>query len=377
MNIADTFWNASLEELKNGYIEEKDYYSCLICGEKIEKELIYPVEGVFYEDERYMRIHIEQVHQSVFDYLIQLDKRFTGLTDHQNALLKLFYQGKSDEEVQMEMDIGSAATIRNHRFALKEKERQAKVFLTMMELLKTKDKKSSCYIPPHKTAKMVDDRYKVTEDENEKILKKYFKAGLDGPITTFAMKEKSKLVVLRQIVKRFEPDHIYSEKEVNEILRNIYDDFATVRRYLIEYGFMDRKPDGSAYWVKKNSNGREDENMDRRKELIQQYKEMKTEAGVYQIRNIKNHKVFVVATPNLKTINGRHIELQTGGYRVKELQEEWNRFGEDAFVFEVLEVLEEKEEGYFDKKEELKKLEKKWLEKLQPFGERGYNQEKK
>jgi hypothetical protein len=39
----------------------------------------------------------------------------------------------------------------------------------------------------------------------------------------------------------------------------------------------------------------------------------------------------------------------------------------------VLEILKEKEDGFFDKTEELKKLENKWLEKLQPYGEHGYN----
>ena len=61
----------------------------------------------------------------------------------------------------------------------------------------------------------------------------------------------------------------------------------------------------------------------------------------------------------------------------KQLQKEWNQFGEEAFVFDVLEVLKEKEEGFFVKQEELKKLEKKWLEKLQAYGENGYNKEKK
>ena len=46
-------------------------------------------------------------------------------------------------------------------------------------------------------------------------------------------------------------------------------------------------------------------------------------------------------------------------------------------MFDVLEVLKEKEEGFFVKQEELKKLEKKWLEKLQAYGENGYNKEKK
>lgn len=36
-------------------------------------------------------------------------------------------------------------------------------------------------------------------------------------------------------------------------------------------------------------------------------------------------------------------------------------------------LLNQKEEGPFDVKEELKKLEEKWMEKLQPYGERGYH----
>lgn len=376
MDVSDLLWNASLDELKDGYVEKEDSYICLLCGQKIEKGIIYPDGGTFYEAKRYIRVHIEMEHQSVFEYLINQDKRFTGLTDHQKNLLRLFYQGKSDGEIKKEMGIGSNATIRNHRFVLKEKEHQAKVFLTLMELLKERDKKSlgSAIILPHHTATMVDDRYNMTEAENEKILEKYFIHGLNGPIKSFDMKEKNKLVILRQIVKRFEKSRIYSEKEVNEILKNAYEDFVTLRRYLIEYGFMDRKPDGSQYWLKDNLQAKKDEKMDRKKELKEQYKEMKTEAGVYQIKNTKNQKVLVVATPNLKTMNGRRMELHAGGHKNKQLQEEWKKFGEEAFVFEVLEVLKEKEEGFFDRKEELKKLEEKWLERLQPYEERGYHQ---
>ena len=86
-----------------------------------------------------MQEHIKEIHISVFDYLVNLNKKFTGLTTQQKKLLNLFYQGKSDKEVQKEAEVGSTSTIRNHRFLLKEKERQAKVFLSMMELLKEKD----------------------------------------------------------------------------------------------------------------------------------------------------------------------------------------------------------------------------------------------
>ncbi|WP_378954113.1 DUF2087 domain-containing protein [Pelosinus sp. sgz500959] len=251
MDILDLFWNASLEELTKGYIEEKKYYICLLCGKKIEKGIIYPEGGIFYEAEKTMCIHIENIHGSVFEYLIQLDKKITGLTDHQNSLLRLFYQGKSDIEVQKEMEIGSASTIRNHRFILKEKERQAKVFLTMMELLKEKDDHAPTFLNFHNTATMMDDRYNITCEEKEEILKKQFPQGVEGSLKSFSLKEKHKLVVLQEIAKRFEGERIYNEKEVNLILKPIYEDYVTVRRYLIEYGFLDRTVDGSQYWLKK------------------------------------------------------------------------------------------------------------------------------
>ncbi|GAA4714407.1 DUF2087 domain-containing protein [Brevibacillus fulvus] len=250
MELSEQFWNASLEELKRGFIEDKGRFFCLLCGTETERGIIYPEDGLLFEAERYMRRHIETSHGSVFDYLIRLDKKLTGLTDHQSALLHLFYQGKTDKEVQAELNIGSASTIRNHRFVLKEKERQAKVFLALMELLKEKDQYAPSFINLHQTARMVDDRYNITEDENQRILQKFFPEGTDGPLKSFPPKEKQKLAVLREIVKHFQSGQIYHEKDVNEILQPIYADYVTIRRYLIEYGFLDRKPDGSQYWRK-------------------------------------------------------------------------------------------------------------------------------
>lgn len=370
---SEIFWNTSLDELKNGFIEDKECYTCLLCGEKFQKGVIFPCDSILYEAKKFVQVHIARKHGSVFDYLTSLDKRLTGLTDHQAKLLKLFYLGKSDTDVQKEMGIGSSSTIRNHRFVLKEKERQAKVFLAMMELLKEKDKHAPKMSTPHVTAKMVDSRNNVTSSENEEILKKFFPKGTNGPLKTFAIKEKYKIVVLKEIAKRFISGKIYNEKEINQILAEIYDDFATLRRYLIEYGYLDRKVDGSKYWLKKDLQDKDVKKVDRKHELKQQYKEIKTEAGVYQIRNTQNNKVLVVSTPNLKTINGRLMMLKSGFHRNSRLQEDLTKYGDSVFVIEVLEVLEQKEEGYFDLKDELKKLEEKWLEKLQPFGEKGYN----
>ncbi|MGE5329424.1 MAG: GIY-YIG nuclease family protein [Deltaproteobacteria bacterium] len=110
--------------------------------------------------------------------------------------------------------------------------------------------------------------------------------------------------------------------------------------------------------------------MDRKKELKQFYKEMKVEAGVYQVKNKKNQKIFVTSTTNLRTINGK----KTGGFPFnKELQKEWTEYGTEEFEFEILEVLEKKEDVFFDTADALKKLEQKWLDKLQPYGDKGYN----
>lgn len=116
--------------------------------------------------------------------------------------------------------------------------------------------------------------------------------------------------------------------------------------------------------------------MDRKKELKQLYKETPVEAGIYQIKNTKNQKSFIASTKNLKTLNGVKFMLDMDGHKNKQLQKEWLAFGKDAFKIEVLEVLKKKETGYFNEKEELRKLEEKWFDQIQPFGENGYHTKK-
>jgi len=98
---------------------------------------------------------------------------------------------------------------------------------------------------------MVDDRYNITNDEQQELIAKYFPNGTNAPILRFPKKEKHKIVILRAIAKHFSEDKIYTEKELNTILKTYDEDYVLIRRCLIEYGFMDRKDDGSAYWIKK------------------------------------------------------------------------------------------------------------------------------
>ncbi|WP_371414448.1 DUF2087 domain-containing protein [Jeotgalibacillus sp. R-1-5s-1] len=244
----ELFWASSVEELSLGMKELEDRHVCLVCGASFEKGEVFQIEGRFYEAYRAAERHVEDEHGSMFDYLIQMNKKFTGLSDHQRELLMFFRQGLSDKEAAKRID-GSPSTIRNHRFKFKEKEKQAKVFLALMDLLK-KDDGPEGLVQVHRGATMVDERYATTEIEQEKVLKTYFKDGLEGPLHLFPSKEKKKIVVLKHLLKRFEAGRSYTEREVNEVLKEAYADFVTLRRYFIEYGFMDRNQDGSAYWVK-------------------------------------------------------------------------------------------------------------------------------
>jgi hypothetical protein len=104
--------------------------------------------------------------------------------------------------------------------------------------------------------------------------------------------------------------------------------------------------------------------MDRKKELKLQYKLLKPEAGVYQIKNTKNGKALVDSMADLRSLNGRRMQLEAGMHSNKALQADWKAFGPEVFTFDVLEVLKEKEDPAFDAKKELEKLLKKWVEEV-------------
>ena len=111
-----------------------------------------------------------------------------------------------------------------------------------------------------------------------------------------------------------------------------------------------------------------------RKTLLREYKESPRPMGVYQIRNAANGKVLVGASVNLPAILNRHrAELRAGGHRNRELQKDWAEFGAEAFEFEVLDTLAPPDGPDYDPAGDLRALKELWLDKLSPYGERGYN----
>ncbi len=106
--------------------------------------------------------------------------------------------------------------------------------------------------------------------------------------------------------------------------------------------------------------------MDRRKELKEQYKQMKPEMGLFIIRCNINNKCYIEAAKDLKSkINSSIFKLQYGNHPNKNLQKEWEEFGEEKFTIEVLEKLEyDKDETKIDYSDELALLQIIWEEKL-------------
>jgi hypothetical protein len=74
----------------------------------------------------------------------------------------------------------------------------------------------------------------------------------EGKLKVWPSRRKARLAVLEYLSAGFEPGRLYTEKEVNSILDSfhLFGDPALLRRYLFHEGFMDRAPDGSAYWLK-------------------------------------------------------------------------------------------------------------------------------
>ncbi len=118
--------------------------------------------------------------------------------------------------------------------------------------------------------------------------------------------------------------------------------------------------------------------MKSKEELKREYKERQTPAGVFQIKNTVNGRVLLGSSLNLEgPLNSHKFMLTIGHHDNKELQKDWNEHGPDKFVFEILEVVKVTDDPNFNLSDELTLLEEIWLEKLDPFDERGYNTDRR
>ena len=111
-----------------------------------------------------------------------------------------------------------------------------------------------------------------------------------------------------------------------------------------------------------------------RRALRRAYKETPRPMGVYRVRNVHDGRSLVGRSTDLPAIlNRERTQLRLGGHPNRALQADWNALGPDAFAFEVLDTLEPpKDTAGYDPADDLRVLEALWLDRLEPWGERGY-----
>jgi DNA-binding CsgD family transcriptional regulator len=241
----------TVDEIKEGFrFEKKDKkYICNHCGREFIDGEIHHIDGRFFESRLAVKFHMQSEHQGQFSALLEKENKYLTLTENQITILRLIHKGLSDNEIAGELGV-SPSTIRHQKFMFREKAKQAKMYLAAYELVFVEPTAAEKLVSIHNSATMVDDRYITTEEEGEKIIKTAFSSLTPLRLAVFPAKEKKKIIILKKITELFEYGKRYQESELNEILKRVYEDFVTLRRYLIEYGFMDRTKDCTEYWLK-------------------------------------------------------------------------------------------------------------------------------
>jgi len=92
-------------------------------------------------------------------------------------------------------------------------------------------------------------RYDFTEDEKTQVISSFFTSLDPMVLSIYPSKLKKQWITLSIISSLFIPNQIYTEKAVNAILKDIYFDYVTIRRSLVDYRFIERTRDGKAYWL--------------------------------------------------------------------------------------------------------------------------------
>ncbi len=84
----------------------------------------------------------------------------------------------------------------------------------------------------------------VKEDAYKKKVLRAFMH--DGVLSAIPAQRKKQQIILEEIVKAFEYERRYTEKEVNHILVDVNEDVAALRRGMIDFGLMERSQ--GLYW---------------------------------------------------------------------------------------------------------------------------------
>ena len=102
-----------------------------------------------------------------------------------------------------------------------------------------------------------------------------------------------------------------------------------------------------------------------RRDLLRDYKERKSVAGVYAVRCAPSGEVWTAGSRNVDVQqNSLWFGLRNGGHINRPMQASWTAHGEAAFSFEVLERIDDEALTPQGVRDQLKIRERHWLAAL-------------
>ncbi len=273
--------DASQAELQRGY---NAAHHCLFCAATSANEAA-------------ARAHLASAHGDALSALLALDKSFTGLTDTQKELIALWRDGTSDTDIANARGV-STSTLRNQRFALRERERSARVLLATLSLagLSTQGQRST-------SIKSIDES------------DRYFQ---DGKLVTLPARTAKRIAVLRRLASVLALNRRYTERDLKEIYAPIWPDHAYIRRELVDARLLQRTPSGSAYWLAAQPGqyttiDEEGNDMPIDKKAAKlAYKSTITPMGIYCLTDTHTGRSVIAAEKNLNSVFSR-FRFMMGG----------------------------------------------------------------
>lgn len=84
---------------------------------------------------------------------------------------------------------------------------------------------------------------KIHQDER---IKKYKQKVIDnfyenGKLKSIPVQHKKRWIILEKFIEKFQKDKIYQEQEINDLIIELFDDYVTIRRYLVDEKILARK----------------------------------------------------------------------------------------------------------------------------------------
>lgn len=237
----------TLTEIEQGWHQTDTAFVCNYCGASFANDQVFPVEDNFYPAAKMIRHHLTTVHPQAIDDLINTDSKYNTLTAKQRTLLSAFATGAKDAIIANQMAV-AAATVRHQKFTFREKAKQAKLYLAIYERVFNQTPATDSLVHLPEQVGIEDDRFAITTAEYNRLVAKYFTTTAPLRLARWPKHQKAILAVLKRITVTLPAEQHFTERELTDQLKPIYADFPLLRRYLVDYGFLQRTANGRDYW---------------------------------------------------------------------------------------------------------------------------------